>query len=257
MTTPPNEVLTAAPPVAKAPQADRRLPSPLRGREWNGAHLQDEGPHGTARGAGLIGPNALLQLMTVLDRHEGRAFRDRLFAEAGVTAPPPDAGMWPETEAAAVHRQLRATLPVRAPGLLALSGTAVADYILRYRIPAPARLLIRVLPGPLGARLLANAINRHAWTFAGSGRFAVLSFRPLTFQITGNPLIAGETAPGHLCHWHRAVFERLFRRLVWPRAIVREVTCGASGADACRFVVLPRPPRGDAPQSSRNRLPDS
>jgi divinyl protochlorophyllide a 8-vinyl-reductase len=195
--------------------------------------------------------------MAILDRYEGRAFRNALFADAGVAPPPPDAGMWPESEAAAVHRLLRARLPRRAPGLLTLSGRAVADYILRYRIPAPARLLIRVLPAPLGARLLAQAIDRHAWTFAGSGRFSILSYRPLTFEITANPLIAGESAPLPLCHWHRAVFERLFRSLVWRRAEVRETSCAATGAAACRFVVFARPPEDDAPQPLRNRLPDS
>jgi divinyl protochlorophyllide a 8-vinyl-reductase len=256
MTTPPSEVLTAPPTGMRAIPARSRLSSPL----WGPGRVRDDGRGGQAarrESTGLIGPNAILQLIAVLDRYEGRAFRDQLFSDAGVDLPPPDAGMWPETEAAAVHRALRARLPRRAPGLLTLSGRAVADYILQHRIPAPARLLIRLLPGPLGARLLAHAIDRHAWTFAGSGRFSIASHKPLTFEITHNPLIADETAAFPLCHWHRAVFERLFRVLVWRRAEVREVACAAMGAAVCRFVVFPCPPGDDAPQAPRNRLPDS
>jgi divinyl protochlorophyllide a 8-vinyl-reductase len=190
--------------------------------------------------AGLIGPNALLQLIAVLDRHEGRATRDLLFEAAGVVPPPSDAGMWPEDQAAALHRMLRQAMPDRADGLLRLAGEATADYILAHRIPRLAQRAIRLLPGPLGARVLAAAIDRHAWTFAGSGQFRIASRRPLVFEVAGNPLIRGEAAPHPLCHWHAAVFERLFRRLVWPRAVVEEVACAATGAPACRFEIRPR-----------------
>lgn len=200
----------------------------------------DGAPGPVPAAAGLIGPNAILQLMSVLDRHEGRAMRDLLFEAAGIGPPPPDAGMWPEHEAAALHRMLRQALPDRADGLLRLAGEATADYILAHRIPRLAQGAIRALPGPLGARVLAAAIDRHAWTFAGSGRFRIASRRQLVFELAGNPLIRGEVAPHPLCHWHAAVFERLFRRLVWPRAVVEELACAAAGAPACRFEIRPR-----------------
>jgi divinyl protochlorophyllide a 8-vinyl-reductase len=187
-----------------------------------------------------IGPNALLQLIRILDHFEGRALRDRIFAVAGVLPPPPDAGMWPEADCAAVHQTLRHELPDRAPGLLRLAGIATADYILAHRIPPLAQRLIRGLPGVIAAPILASAIARHAWTFAGSGRFAVERWFPLTFRLEGNPLIAGEHAESPLCDWHAAVFERLFRRLIWPGAVVEEVECAGTGAPACRFVLRPR-----------------
>lgn len=202
---------------------------------------------------GRIGPNALLQLMGVLDRRLGRSFRDMLFAEAGVLPPTPDAGMWPEREVAAVHRALRRLLPGQAPDLMGQAGRAVGDYILARRIPGPARLLIHAMPAPIGSRLLAAAIARHAWTFAGSGQFRVLSQAPLTFEIVANPLIAGEEGDGPLCHWHAAVFQRLYSRLVWPRARVEEVTCAAAGAPACRFAIWP----DAATQHRKKGLPDS
>lgn len=114
------------------------------------------------------------------------------------------------------------------------AGRGTADYILANRIPAPAQRLIRALPRRLGAQLLAAAIARHAWTFAGSGRFSIEEIRPLTLSIAANPLAL---APG--CDWHVAVFERLFAALVRPGAKVRETSCCGAGDPACRFTVGP------------------
>lgn len=189
---------------------------------------------------GRIGPNAILQTLAILDRYEGRVMRDLVMETAGVPVPPPDAGMWPEADCAAVHHALRLCLPERAEGLLRLSGLATGDYILRHRIPRAAQLMIRALPGFIGARILVAAITRHAWTFAGSGTFRVMGWHPLTFEVTANPLIRGEVADHPICHWHAAVFERLLSRLCWPRVIVRETACAATGAPACRFEVSPR-----------------
>lgn len=177
-----------------------------------------------------IGPNAILQLVRVLDHFEGRAARDQVMAVAGVAMPPEDAGMWPEAECRAVHLAAHAVLPQRAEGLLRLAGTATADYILTHRIPRAAQALIRLLPGPVGARVLSAAIARNAWTFVGSGQFRLAGYRPLTFEIRANPLSLGQ---GRACVWHAAVFERLFRRLVWRSAMVSEDDCGA----VCRFVI--------------------
>lgn len=189
--------------------------------------------------AGRIGPNAILQLITVLDACETRALRDRVMQASGVAVPPADAGMLPEADCAAVHRSLRQLLPDRADPLLHSAGLATGDYILAHRIPPLAQGLIRALPAPLGARLLVAAITRHAWTFAGTGSFATTGWRPLTFQVTDNPLIRDERARVPLCHWHAAVFQRLLGALVWPRAHVHEVQCAAKDDVACRFVVDP------------------
>lgn len=192
--------------------------------------------------AARIGPNAVLQLIPVLDRALGRAGRLALFDAAGVAEPAPDAGMLPEAGVARLHEALRSHHSDRAPGLARLAGLGTADYILAHRIPAPARAVIRALPAPFGARLLSAAISRHSWTFAGSGRFHVRSARPLTVEIDGNPL-AQDRASAPVCHWHAAVFERLFCALVWPRGVeVRETACCACGAPACRFEIAPRRP---------------
>ncbi len=191
--------------------------------------------HGDAR----IGPNAILQTIGVLDHYEGRAVRDQVMQLAGVAPPPADSGMLPEADCAAVHRAVRQALPDRADGLLRLSGLATGDYILKHRIPAFAQAIIRVLPGPIAARILAKAITKHAWTFAGSGYFCVAGWSPLTFEVRHNPLIAGEHADSPMCHWHAAVFERLFGRLVWSSVVVVETSCEANGDAACLFQVHP------------------
>lgn len=184
-----------------------------------------------------IGPNAILQLVPLLDQAIGPRARQGLFHEAGVTLPPPDAGMLPEDQVIRLHGALDFWLPTLAPDLLRKAGLATGDYILANRIPALAKKAIHLMPAPLGARLLAKAINRHAWTFAGSGAFSIEGFRPLTLSIRGNPLAWGKgQAPG--CHWHAAVFERLFSNLVWPDTKVQETACCAMGHPACRFRIL-------------------
>jgi len=183
-----------------------------------------------------IGPNAILQTVAVLDSQEGRAVRDRVMARAAV--PMPDGHtMIPEAEAAAMHRAVHLELPDRAEPLLHLAGLATGDYILTHRIPRLAQRAIRLLPGAVGARILARAIARHSWTFAGSGAFRIAPGRPLAFEVTGNPLL---DPGGHACIWHAAVFQRLFRRLVWSDAEVAEVCCQAQGCACCRFEITPK-----------------
>ena len=87
-----------------------------------------------------------------------------------------------------------------------------------------------------GKTCLARAIARHAWTFAGSGRFGVVD--PWTFRIAGNPLIRGERADRPICHWHAAVFARLYQDLVAADCTCIETSCAAEGGrDLCVFEV--------------------
>jgi divinyl protochlorophyllide a 8-vinyl-reductase len=158
---------------------------------------------------------------------------------ARVAVPSADSGMLPEADCRAVHAAVRTVLGDKAEGILRLAGLATGDYILTHRIPRLARLLIRTLPGRVGAMLLASAISRHAWTFVGSGTFRIAGRWPLVFEVGGNPL--GPAQSDHpACVWHAAVFERLFARLVWPSVVVEETDCGAMGASVCRFVLHPR-----------------
>lgn len=185
-----------------------------------------------------IGPNAILQHLPVLDAAIGEVLRGALLHRAGVEEPPPDAGMLPEDQVARLHHAVRLFLPDRAPEIQRAAGQGTGAYILAHRIPKPAQRLIRALPAWAGARLLSAAIAKHAWTFAGSGVFRIVSHRPLVFEIAGNPLAQGP-ASAPICHWHRAVFAQLFGALVWPDVEVTELDCAATGASACRFLIAP------------------
>lgn len=185
---------------------------------------------------GLIGPNAILQLLPVIDRFAGPEAVNRLLTRAGLPSIPDGHGMIPEDHAARLHRQLRRDAPDDAPRLSAEAGARTADYILAHRIPKPAQWLLKALPSGPSARLLSRAIAQHSWTFAGSGRFRVLD--PWTFQIADNPLIRGEVSETCLCHWHAAVFARLYATLVSPRCTCIETACGSRSPDRlCRFEI--------------------
>lgn len=195
--------------------------------------------HAASQTVAKIGPNAVLQHVPVLDATIGPRLRLALLTQAGVDVPAPDAGMVDQDNVVPLHRAVWLFLPDRAAMIQRQAGLAVGDYILAHRIPPVAQGIIRALPGALASRVLASAIARHAWTFAGSGQFSVVSHAPLTVSITGNPLAQGP-AQEPSCHWHAAVFERLFQRLVWPQAHVCETQCCAQGAPACTFVITPR-----------------
>ncbi|MDJ0821113.1 MAG: bacteriochlorophyll 4-vinyl reductase [Paracoccaceae bacterium] len=184
---------------------------------------------------GRIGPNAILQMLPVVEAQLGPdALRD-LMDRAHVHVPSGD-HMIPEGPAARLHQQLRALWPERAAGIAAQAGRGTAEYILAHRIPRLAQVVLRALPAPLAARLLSQAIARNAWTFAGSGRFEALS--PWDFVIHDNPIVRGERSAAPLCHWHAAVFETLYRRLVHPAAICRETHCAGNGGSTCQFSLL-------------------
>ncbi|MFN3294235.1 MAG: bacteriochlorophyll 4-vinyl reductase [Gemmobacter sp.] len=185
-----------------------------------------------------IGPNAILQHLPVLDAAIGPRMRHALLHLAEVAEPPPDSGMIPQEDVARFHRFVRLYLPDKAEAVQHAAGLGTADYILAHRIPRPAQALIRALPRPLGARLLAAAIAKHAWTFAGTGTFRIAARRPLTFEIGRNPLAVPARAPG--CTWHAAVFAGLFGALVWPGVTVVETACCGCGDRVCRFELHPR-----------------
>lgn len=180
----------------------------------------------------MIGPNAVLQLVPVLEDHQ-KGLSARLMAVAGLEGLPSDQGLMPEGPAARLHGAVRRELPEAAPALLAKAGQRTADYILAHRIPPLAQRVLKALPPVLAAPILEKAIARNAWTFAGSGRFRVAG-RGL-FEVEANPLVAGERAATCQCHWHAAVFERLFRILVDDRLRAHETGCLACGDSVCRF----------------------
>ncbi|WP_299326163.1 bacteriochlorophyll 4-vinyl reductase [Parasphingopyxis sp.] len=186
---------------------------------------------------GLIGPNAILQLLPVVEQAYGAGRAGAMLKRARIAAVPDGEHMIPEGDAARLHRLLRVQDPERAPGLAAEAGRRTADYILAHRIPKFPQMVLKLLPAPLAARGLSRAIARHAWTFAGSGSFRVVD--PWTFEIAHNPMISGEHSNLPICHWHAAVFERLYQALVCRRSMCVETQCGAQDdSDICRFEIF-------------------
>lgn len=190
--------------------------------------------------AARIGPNAVTRIADALRAEFGPDGARGVFAAAGLVryldAPPQR--MVDEGEVALLHRRLRESLGTDAARRIGReAGLRTGDYLLAHRIPWPVQWLLRALPAPLAARVLLGAIGRHAWTFAGSGRFRVLHGTPLLLFIEDNPLCRGVVADEPLCDFYAATFERLFRVLVHPASAVREVACEATGAPACVFEV--------------------
>ncbi len=194
-----------------------------------------------ADGAGArqarIGPNALIQLAPILDATHGVAARRALFLENGVVDVPDGSEMIEEGPVAAIHQAMRARFPDTARPMARAAGLAVGDYILAHRIPRTAQALLRTLPAGLSTRILSRAILSHAWTFCGSGTVTAEAGHPTTFEIRDNPFVRGETSDRPLCHWHAAVFERLYSSLVHRRAQASEIRCGAQGVSSCRFEI--------------------
>ncbi len=185
---------------------------------------------------GVIGPNAILQLLPQIEGIGGQAQVARMLADAGVDMVPDGSQMIPEGQAARLHQALRRDAPEMAPLLASEAGHATARYILAHRIPVLAQRALRALPAGLAARALSRAIAKHAWTFAGSGHFRVVT--PWVFEIAQNPIVRGEHSPIPLCHWHSAVFTQLYQTLVAPDCRCTETACCAvTGHGACRFVV--------------------
>jgi len=190
---------------------------------------------------GRIGPNAILQPLAVLRDRLGRGEAGDLFTRAGLSRylEVPPHRMVPEAEVIRLHQTLRTSLgPDRAAALMHESGRRTADYLLAHRIPRPVQWLLKHLPAPLASRVLLSAIARHAWTFAGSGRFTIIRAAPALVAIQHGPFSQGVTGHRSACDFYTGTFERLYGVLVHPRAVAEETDCEATGAPRCLFRIV-------------------
>ncbi len=188
--------------------------------------------------AARIGPNAITRVAEALIVGGGPALAQRVFERAGLAAylREPPGQMVDESEVTRLHRELRGLLGAPAAAAVAReAGLRTAAYLLAHRIPGPVRAVLRRLPARVAARVLLHAIRRHAWTFAGSGRFEARAGRPVVLTLRDNPLCRGLRADMPVCDFYAATFEGLFRALVHPAACVEEVACEARGDAECRF----------------------
>jgi divinyl protochlorophyllide a 8-vinyl-reductase len=167
-------------------------------------------PH--VHGRALIGPNAVLQTVAVMEERLGTAETGAILLDAQIHRLPSGAHMIPEIEALRLHRWLALHDPIGAFIVAAEAGSRTADYIMAHRIPRVAAWLLKHLPARLAAPLLMAAIRKHAWTFVGAGTFTAAGAWAFTIDRSA----ADDTImpPDSLFHWYAAVFTRLYRVLV-------------------------------------------
>lgn len=195
-------------------------------------------PHAVAPVA-RIGPNAVIQTARVLRDRYGTAQAATMLAEAtGRSFDTLPEHMVDEAEVRALVRTCLAHLgPRQTQAVLREAGQRTAEYLMAHRIPRPVQWLLRALPAPLGARLLARAMAQHAWTFAGSGHFHVRYTPAPEYTITDCPLCRGLTLDAPVCDFYAGTFEELLTRLVRRDTCVAQVESAASGGVGCRYEV--------------------
>jgi divinyl protochlorophyllide a 8-vinyl-reductase len=182
------------------------------------------------RAGALIGPNAVLKAVEVMEERLGPAETAAILADAQIARLPSGEHMIPEIAALRLHRWLALNDPQGAFVIAEEAGERTADYIIANRIPEAAVWLLRHLPAWAAAPLLMAAIRKHAWTFMGAGRFAPKGAWAFTIDRQGadDPTLP----PDSLFHWYAAVFTRLYRRLVAEdctcRMILPDTLCCAA-----------------------------
>lgn len=179
--------------------------------------------HGSAgcEPVALIGPNAVLQTVAVMEARLGREETRAILDDAQIAALPSGEAMIPEVHALRLHRWLALHEPIGSFGIAEDAGARTADYIIAHRIPRPAVWLLRHLPAMLAAPLLMAAIRKHAWTFIGAGEFVAES--AWRFTIDRTRADDAVLPPDSLFHWYAAVFTRLYRQLVDPDCTCRMI----------------------------------
>jgi divinyl protochlorophyllide a 8-vinyl-reductase len=173
-------------------------------------------------GRALIGPNAVLQTVAVMEERLGHAETATILEAAQIARLPSGEHMIPEIEALRLHRWLALRDPLGAFVIAEEAGARTADYIVANRIPKAAAWLLRHLPATLAAPVLMAAIRKHAWTFVGAGDFCADD----AWHFTIDRSQAGDPAmpPESLFHWYAAVFTRMYRTLVATDCTCRILT---------------------------------
>lgn len=186
-----------------------------------------------------IGPNVIIQTAHTLADRLGNEMAERFITAAtpfSLAQLPTE--MVDERTANALIRHLS---DERGAGFMRSvmneAGRRTGDYLLRNRIPAPARWILPHLPRSLAMRALLSAVSRHTWTFAGSAQVKFTVGDPAVITIRHCPLCADQRSAEPVCDFYTGTFTRLLRELVHPSASAEEVSCEARGDTACRFLL--------------------
>ncbi|MBU3725156.1 MAG: bacteriochlorophyll 4-vinyl reductase [Burkholderiaceae bacterium] len=187
-----------------------------------------------------IGPNAIIQVIEALAARFGQQSADAFFTAAGLEhyVRERPGSMVSERDVAVLQSELRERFGAAVAREISLdAGRRTGDYLLANRIPRLAQRVLKLVPAALAARVLAKAISKHSWTFAGSGTFTVLPGTPFRFSIQHNPICSRIRSDAPACDYYAATFERIFRAIVHPQSCVAETQCEAMGATACVFEI--------------------
>jgi divinyl protochlorophyllide a 8-vinyl-reductase len=183
----------------------------------------------------FVAPQLVLDVLTALDTEIGPSARTAAMEAAEIIRLPTVTEPLPEARAQRLHQVVRMLFPEQAAQVLGRAGALTGDGLMRRQLSARGQTLLSSGPWTVAAWLLGRWAKQNSWTFAGSAVFTPVN--ALEFDLVANPMIRDETSETPLCHFHEALFERLFRQLVDPNLICREAACQATGAPSCRFLV--------------------
>lgn len=189
-----------------------------------------EGYLARPRKQGLVASCVVTDLLETVERLDGRTARSALERSTGAAIDGPTV---PEEAAAALLHAVRHELPALSPRAQRVAGRETAEKLMAAQLSSRGRGMLGRAPWPIAAWLLGRWAAQNAWTFAGSGEFRAL--QGLEFEIADNPFVRDEICDEPCCDWHAALFGHMFRRLVDPRLVCREMSCAAAGGPACRF----------------------
>ncbi|WP_162164338.1 bacteriochlorophyll 4-vinyl reductase [Roseivivax isoporae] len=181
----------------------------------------------------MMSATLVVPLHAVLETAVGSKRRDRIFETSGFRALPRQDTPVPEGKIARLHETIRGDVPSLAPEILDRAGRVAAEVVVSERITPETRLLLQNMPWSLAAWLVGRLARQNAWAFSGSGLFAIQTTS--RFALFNNPLTRGAEASAPACHFHTAMFEHMFQRLVHRDFLCSEVTCCGAGHDSCTF----------------------
>lgn len=177
-----------------------------------------------------IGSDAVLQTLDALSEVGGVHLVQRIVDVAGlryvVDQTLPD--MVPQSVFSALVQSIEDMLPRSQVDLVAVkSGRKTGAILLEQYIPDMAQKLLRTLPKRVAGPLLLHALEKHAWTFAGSASVHHIDGPPLKLVIGSNPMANWG------CLWQCALLETVFRHVISPDARIWQMACCASDSTKC------------------------
>lgn len=186
-----------------------------------------------------IGPNSIIQTIRVMTESYGREHTEKLLHDERYPwgSELPTEMVNEEDFLLLVHVLVRSFGIEEARRILSKSGDYTAAYLLAHRIPKPMKWIFPLLPRSVRLNMLMSAIGKHAWTFAGSGRFQYIPGETPTFVIDDCITSRNITSEKPFCSFYEATFTGLLSALVDPQAQVEEKKCRVTGHSQCVFII--------------------